>query len=91
MDQVDFGVSCARDTRQMQRSTDADKCTAEQLRFPELVNIGTLACLLAVDERYVRRMVLERRVPIVKVGRLVRFDLADIREWVEQRRRPYGS
>ena len=27
----------------------------------------------------------------VKVGRLVRFDLADIREWVEQRRRPYGS
>lgn len=49
------------------------------------------ARLLAVDERYARRMILERRVPIIKVGRLVCFDLADIREWVEQRRRPCGS
>jgi len=36
----------------------------------------------------VRRMVSERRVPIVKVGHYVRFDLADIRKFVEQRRRP---
>ncbi|MGA8296571.1 MAG: helix-turn-helix domain-containing protein [Acidimicrobiales bacterium] len=72
----------------MQKRTDADKYTAEQLRFPELVNIATLARLLAVDERYVRRMILERRVPTVKVGRLVRFDLADIRKWVEEQRRP---
>ena len=49
----------------------------EQLQFPELVDIETLARLLGVGERYVRRMVSERRVPIVKVGHYVRFDLAD--------------
>jgi len=63
----------------------------EQLQFPELVDIETVARLLGVGERYVRRMVSERRVPIVKVGHYVRFDLADIRNWVEQQRRPDAS
>jgi len=59
-----------------------------QPRFPELVDITTLAELLGVRERYVRRMIQERRVPVVKVGHLVRFDLAQIREWIEEQRRP---
>lgn len=61
---------------------------AQQLQFPELVDIETVARLLGVGERYVRRMVAERRVPTVKIGHYVRFDLADIRNWVEQQRRP---
>ena len=60
----------------------------EQLGFPELIDIDTLAELLGVGERYVRRMVAERRVPTVKVGRLVRFDLAEIRRWIEEQRWP---
>lgn len=60
----------------------------EQLQFPELVDIETVAKLLGVGERYVRRIVAERRVPIVKIGHYVRFDLADIRKWVEEQRRP---
>ena len=60
----------------------------EQLGFPELIDIATLAGMLGVGERYVRRMVAERRVPTVKVGRLVRFDLAEIRRWIEEQRRP---
>ena len=63
----------------------------EQLQFPELVDIATVAKLLGVGERYVRRMVAERRVPTVKIGHYVRFDLADIRKWVEQQRRPDAS
>ena len=66
----------------------------EQLQFPEfpkLVDIATVAKLLGVGERYVRRMVAERRVPIVKVGHYIRFDLADIRRWVEAQRRPNAS
>jgi len=59
-----------------------------QLQFPELIDIKTLARLLGVNERYVRRMVQERRVATVKVGRLVRFDLEEIREWIRQQRRP---
>jgi excisionase family DNA binding protein len=60
----------------------------EQLQFPELVDIETVAKLLDVGERYVRRMVAERRVPTVKIGHFVRFDLADIRRFVEEHRRP---
>lgn len=59
-----------------------------QLQFPELIDIKTLARLLGVNERYVRRMVQERRIATVKVGRLVRFDLEEIREWIRQQRRP---
>jgi len=64
---------------------------AEQPRFPELVDTETVANLLGVGERYVRRMVAEQRVPTVKVGRLVRFDLADIRAWVASQRRPQAD
>ena len=60
----------------------------EQLGFPEMTDVHTLAGLLGVGERYVRRMVAERRVPTVKLGRLVRFDLAEIRRWLDEQRRP---
>ena len=63
----------------------------EQLGSPELIDIARLADLLGVGERYVRRMVAEGRVPTVKVGRLVRFDLAEIRRWIEEQRRPGRS
>ena len=59
----------------------------EQLQFPELVDIETVARLLGVGERYVRRMVAERRIEFVKIGHYVRFDLGVVREWVEDRRR----
>ncbi|MGH7714501.1 MAG: helix-turn-helix domain-containing protein [Vulcanimicrobiaceae bacterium] len=62
-----------------------------QDQFPELIDIETVAKLLGVGERYVRRMVAERRVPTVKIGHYVRFDLADIRDWVEEQRRPNAS
>jgi excisionase family DNA binding protein len=69
----------------------AGKPRFEQMQFPELIDIETLARLLGVSERYVRRMVAERRVPTVKVGHYVRFDLADIRKWINERRRPDAS
>lgn len=65
--------------------------TYEQHPFPHLIGIAELASLLGVGERYVRRMVAERRIPMVKVGRLIRFDLADVRAWLEKQRRPPGT
>ena len=59
-----------------------------QLKFPELIDIATLAGLLGVGQRYVRRMVAEERVEVVKIGHLVRFDLNHIRNWIEEQRRP---
>jgi excisionase family DNA binding protein len=39
-----------------------------------------------VTKRFVRRLVDERRIPYLKVGRLVRFDPVDIDRWLNERR-----
>jgi excisionase family DNA binding protein len=83
------GASWSRHTAVATRRHDV--ADYEQLGFPELIDISTLTKLLGVGERYVRRMIAERRVPMVKVGRLVRFDLAEIRRWIEEQGRPGGG
>jgi excisionase family DNA binding protein len=55
--------------------------------LPRLLDAPTLADHLAVPLRHVRRLVHEDRVPYLKLGRLVRFDPADISAWLEQARR----
>lgn len=54
--------------------------------FPTLVDIATVARLLGVDARFVRRLVFERRVPYVKVGRYVRFDVEEVSRWLDRQR-----
>ena len=66
----------------------ADNETPGQPDFPELIDIKTLAGLLKVGERYVRRMVFDRDIEIVKIGHYVRFDLEVVRAWIESRRQP---
>jgi excisionase family DNA binding protein len=58
---------------------------------PELVDIETVAKLLGVGERYVRRLIAERQIEFIKVGHYVRFDLRVVRKWVEDRRHPAVS
>ena len=41
---------------------------------------------LGTSERFVRRLVSERRVPFHKVGKYVRFDPLDIDAWLEAHR-----
>ncbi len=55
---------------------------------PELIDIETLAHLLGDSVRHVRRLVAERRVPYLKVGHFVRFDPAEIVEWLDNARHP---
>ncbi len=55
---------------------------------PELIDIETLAHLLGDSVRHVRRLVAERRVPYLKVGHFVRFDPAEIVEWLDSARHP---
>ncbi|MDA8047841.1 MAG: helix-turn-helix domain-containing protein [Actinomycetota bacterium] len=43
---------------------------------------------LTVPERMVRRLVAERRIPYVKVGRYVRFRPQDVKEWRDGHVRP---
>ncbi len=65
------------------------------LRCAECGELRTPSALLTMDEvvlrlgtslRHMRRLVAERRIPIVKVGRLVRFDGHDVEHWVDERR-----
>jgi excisionase family DNA binding protein len=48
----------------------------------QLLDVAGLAARLGVTVRFVRRLVEERRVPYVKVGRLVRFDPAEVEGWI---------
>ena len=56
--------------------------------IPELLTIDQLAQRLGITVRHVRRLVAEKRLPYYKVGRLVRFDPAEITRWLGTRRVP---
>ena len=45
-----------------------------------------LAAVLGTNERFVRRLVAERRLPFHKVGKYVRFDPRDIEAWLSEHR-----
>ncbi len=53
---------------------------------PHLLTIDQLAEQLGITVRHVRRLIPERRVPYLKVGKLVRFDPAEIADWFDQHR-----
>lgn len=54
----------------------------------QLLDIEAVARRLGVGVRYVRRLVAERRIPFIKIGRLVRFDPDEIEAWINEARRP---
>ncbi len=55
-------------------------------RSAGLLGVLDLADLLGTSERFVRRLVAERRVPFHKVGKYVRFDPRDIETWLAEHR-----
>lgn len=52
----------------------------------ELLDVAHAASYLTVSERFVRRLVAERRVPYVKLGKFVRFHRTDLDAFVAQGR-----
>ena len=51
-------------------------------RLPVLLDIEGVATHLNITVRHVRRLVFERRIPHLKVGRLLRFDPDEIAVWL---------
>ena len=49
-----------------------------------LLDQAELAARLGVSERFIRRLVSERRITYVKIGKQVRFDPADVDELIER-------
>ena len=63
-----------------------------------LLDVAGVALALCTTRRHVQRLVTERRIPFMKVGRFVRFDPAELELWLDAQRvnpvpRPprYGS
>jgi excisionase family DNA binding protein len=55
-------------------------------RAQPLIDPPAVARRLEVNDRHVRRLVSERRIPFVKWGHLLRFDPLAIEAWLEEHR-----
>ena len=53
-----------------------------------LLDVEGLAEWLGVEVVFVRRLVAERRVPFVKLGKFVRFDPDEVASWIDGQRVP---
>lgn len=51
-----------------------------------LLDIDAVAEQLNTSVRHIRRLVHEHRIPVVRVGRLIRFDPADLDAWLDEHR-----
>lgn len=67
----------------MDVAEERDRPTSNRERMLDVVG---LAARLGVAERFVRRLVHERRIPFYKVGSLVRFDVVDVEQWLATHR-----
>ncbi len=56
-------------------------------RLP-LMDLPAVAERLGVNQRHVRRLVAERRIPFLKWGHLLRFDPVEIEIWLDGTRWP---
>lgn len=52
----------------------------------ELLTVDEVAARLRTTPRFVRRLVAERRIAFVKVGRLVRFESAAVAAYIANNR-----
>jgi excisionase family DNA binding protein len=59
---------------------------AAATRPTQLVNVNEASRFLAVSPSTLYGWVWQRRIPFVKVGRAVRFDMADLERFVTQNR-----
>lgn len=51
-----------------------------------LLDIDAVAVQLSTSVRHIRRLVHEHRIPVVRVGRLIRFDPIDLDAWLDEHR-----
>ena len=56
-----------------------------------LIDYSTAAALLGIQPQSLRRLVSLRRVPHLHVGRLVRFDVQDLQEFLNAQKVPVSQ
>ena len=52
-----------------------------------LLDLPAVAERLGVNRRHIRRLVAERRIPLLKWGHLLRFDPVELDAWLDRARR----
>uniref|UniRef100_A0A7V3RH52 DNA-binding protein n=1 Tax=candidate division WOR-3 bacterium TaxID=2052148 RepID=A0A7V3RH52_UNCW3 len=52
----------------------------------KLIDIQTLSALLSVKTKTIYDWVHKAYIPYIKVGRLIRFDENEIKQWLEKKR-----
>jgi excisionase family DNA binding protein len=60
-------------------------------RSPKLLTVAQVAERLSVSERNVRHQIFQRRIGIVKIGRLVRIDERQLEEFIDEGRISRGD
>jgi excisionase family DNA binding protein len=51
--------------------------------LPHLLSIDQVVERLGTSTRHIRRLIADRRIPYLKVGKLVRFDPDEINRWLD--------
>ena len=59
--------------------------------FEKLLTYQQAAKILNISEPTLRRWVMERRIPFIKIGRLVRFDPDILMKWISEHSVPVGG
>lgn len=76
------------------RSSWSDRDSGVAVPSPsprQLLDIEAAAAYLTVAPGYVRRLVRERRIAFIKVGKFVRFDPKDLDAYIDKGRVEVGS
>ncbi len=62
-----------------------------QMENKNLLTISELASALNLKPSKIRRMIFERKIPFLKLGRLIRFNFEDINLWLQEQKRESGE
>ena len=57
----------------------------EEVKF---LTVAETAAYLNTSERFIRRLVAERRIAFYRIGKHLRFAVADVDEWISRSRVP---
>jgi excisionase family DNA binding protein len=52
----------------------------------ELIDVEAVATWLGVEIVFVRRLIAERRIPFLKIGKFIRFDPSEVARWIDDQR-----
>ena len=51
-----------------------------------LLDIEAAATYLSVGPRFIRRLIAQRRINYLKIGKFIRFDQTELDDWIQQQR-----